>query len=232
MDKIINYIKKGSGFGFIFLLAVAVLKTIPIMLELKSVYNDMHPKIMLIAEDFLPIKVENGKIVEPSNAYKRVGLKLGDENSKNTAIPVVLDTRNPVSVVPNEKEGLFIMSDMIYFIADDRIQKHKLKDGFVDKSKFEKSLDATTGLVSLIGVAFFVALFSVGGIIKVIFASLVSMLFFKFMKKDKIYNFKSLTRLGSLLVAMSMLGFENVYISFILVPVVMIFILFKMDTDK
>ena len=58
------------------------------------------------------------------------------------------------------------------------------------------------------------------------------MLFFKFMKKDKIYNFKSLTRLGSLLVAMSMLGFENVYISFILVPVVMIFILFKMDTDK
>ena len=64
MDKIINYIKKGRGLGFIFLLAVAVLKTIPIMFEMKSVYADLQPKIMLIADDFLPIKIEKGKYYE------------------------------------------------------------------------------------------------------------------------------------------------------------------------
>ena len=232
MDKIINYIKKGRGLGFIFLLAVAVLKTIPIMFEMKSVYADLQPKIMLIADDFLPIKIEKGKVVEPVNVYKRLSLQLGNSNDKNSVLPVVLDTREETSVVPNEKAGLFIMSDMIYFIAEGNIQKYKLRDGLVDKNKFEKGLETTTGFVSLISVIFFISLFCFGGIVKVLFASFIGVLALKIMKKENIYGFKALARMSSLLVALSMLGVNNIYIDFILVPIVVVWFLYKEDLSK
>ncbi len=230
MDKIINYIKRGSGFGFIFILAVAVLKTIPFMVEMKRAYNDLQPKIMLIAEDFLPIRVENEKIVEPLNTYKKVDLQFGD-NVKD-ALPVVLDTREETSVVPNEKDGLFIMTDMIYFVAGNKIHKYKLKNGFVDKEKFEKALETTSGLVSLFSVVFFVALFSIGGIIKVLLAAVICFFALRLMKKENIYGFGALTRLGSLLVALSMLVFEHYVIGFVLIPVVMLWFLHKENMSE
>ena len=230
MDKIINYIKRGSGFGFIFILAVAVLKTIPFMVEMKRAYTDLQPKIMLIAEDFLPIRVENEKIIEPFNTYKRVDLQFGD-NVKD-ALPVVLDTREETSVVPNEKDGLFIMSDMIYFIAGDRIQKYKLRNGVIDKVKFEKTLETTSGFVSLLSVVFFVVLFSVSGIIKACSAALICFFALRLMKKENVFGFRALTRLGSVLVALSMLVFEHYVIGFVLIPVVMLWFLHKENMSE
>ena len=232
MDKILNYIRNGRGYGFIFLLAVAVLKTIPIMVELKSVYTDLQPKIMLIANDFLPINVENGKIVEPVNTYKRLGLQLGESNNKNAEVPVVLDTREETSVVPNEKDGLFIMTDMIYFVAGDRIQKYKLKDGLFDKEKFEKAMESTSGLASLFSVIFLVMLFSVGGIIKVLYASLICIFALKIMKRENVLGVKGVTRLGSLLVALSMLVFQGYVINLFLIPVIMLWYLCVLETSK
>lgn len=232
MDKIVNYIKKGSGFGFIFLLAVAVLKTIPIVMDLKTAYTDLHPKIMLIADDFLPIKVENGKIVEPSNVYKNVGLQLGDSNDKSNMLPVVLDTREDTSVVPNDKEGLFIMTDMIYFIAGNRIQKYNLKDGVVDKDKFMKALETTSGLVSLLTVVFLVMIFSVNGIIRTLLAAVIGVFALRFLKKENVFGFRALTRLSSILVALSMLGLDHYLVSFILIPAVIVWFLYKEDMSK
>lgn len=231
MDKIVNYIKRGRGFGFIFLLAAAVLKTIPIMMDLKVAYTDLQPKMMLIANDFLPIKVENGKIVEPSNTYKNVKLQLGS-NDKNDVLPVVLDTREETSVVPNEKEGLFIMTDMIYFVMGNRIQKYKLKDGVVDNNKFEKALETTSGLVSLFTVIFLVTIFSVNGIIKVLLASLIGVFALRVMKKDSIFGYRALTRLSSILVALSMLGLDHYIVSLFLIPIIIVWFLYKEDLSK
>ena len=231
MDKIVNYIKRGRGFGFIFLLAAAVLKTIPIMMDLKVAYTDLQPKMMLIANDFLPIKVENGKIVEPSNTYKNVKLQLGS-NDKSDVLPVVLDTREETSVVPNEKEGLFIMTDMIYFVMGNRIQKYKLKDGVVDNNKFEKALETTSGLVSLFTVIFLVTIFSVNGIIKVLLASLIGVFALRVMKKDNIFGYRALTRLSSILVALSMLGLDHYIVSLFLIPIIIVWFLYKEDLSK
>ncbi len=231
MDKIVNYIKRGRGFGFIFLLAAAVLKTIPIMMDLKVAYTDLQPKMMLIANDFLPIKVENGKIVEPSNTYKNVKLQLGS-NDKNDVLPVVLDTREETSVVPNEKEGLFIMTDMIYFVMGNRIQKYKLKDGVVDNNKFEKALETTSGLVSLFTIIFLVTIFSVNGIIKVLLASLIGVFALRVMKKDNIFGYRALTRLSSILVALSMLGLDHYIVSLFLIPIIIVWFLYKEDLSK
>ena len=232
MDKIITYIKRGSGFGFIFLLAIAVLRTIPIMLELKSSYVDLQPKIMLIANDFLPITVKDGKIIEPANTYKKLELQLGDRNSKSTPLPVVLDTREETSVVPNEKEGLFVMTDMIYFISDKRIQKYNLQDGIMDKEKFEKALETTSGLVSLLMVVFWVVIFSINGIIKTLLAAIIGLFALRLMKKENVFGFKSLTRLSSLLISLSMLFYDYYLISLVLVPVVVVLFLYKEDMSK
>ena len=200
-------------------------------MDLKIAYTDLHPKMMLIANDFLPIKVENGKIIEPRNIYKNVGLQLGS-NDKKDVLPVVLDTREETSVVPNEKEGLFIMTDMIYFVVGNRIQKYKLKDGVVDSAKFEKALEATSGLVSLFTVIFLVAIFSVNGIIKVLLASLIGVFALRLMKKENAFGFRALTRLSSILVALSMLALNHYIVNLFLIPIIIVWFLYKEDLSK
>jgi hypothetical protein len=121
---------------------------------------------------------------------------------------------------------------MIYFIAGDRIQKYKLRNGVIDKAKFEKALETTSGFVSLLSVVFFVVLFSVSGIIKACSAALICFFALRLMKKENVFGFRALARLGSLLVALSMLGFEHYLISFVFIPVVMLLFLYKEDMSE
>ena len=117
MEKIKLYIRRGKGIGLLFLLASAVLATMFLMISLKSAYTEIKPEVVLVANEFLPITVKGGKIVEPANAYKRIELDFGGKGEKKDLFPVVLDTRNEVSSVPTEPQGLFITTDTVYAVT-------------------------------------------------------------------------------------------------------------------
>ena len=67
MEKIFLYIKQGKGHGLLFLLATAIITTIIFSFSLKTVLNDIKPKALLVAEDFLPIEIKNKEIVSHPN---------------------------------------------------------------------------------------------------------------------------------------------------------------------
>ena len=144
MEKIKLYIRRGKGIGLLFLLASAVLATMFLMISLKSAYTEIKPEVVLVANEFLPITVKGGKIVEPANAYKRIELDFGGKGEKKDLFPVVLDTRNEVSSVPTEPQGLFITTDTVYAVTADQIRRLNLQtqqDGVLTKENFAEIMD-------------------------------------------------------------------------------------------
>lgn len=201
MNTILQYIKNGKGFGFVFILAVAVLMVIPQVFNLKKAYNEAQPKIMLVAEDFLPITVKNSKIIEPVGVYKRIDLAFDSEEKTFQSFPVVLNTKDDKFDATDEKFGLFIMSDMVYLISQNKIQKFELKDGLIDKTKFGEMLETASGVFSVVYSIVFILTFFVFAVVKVLLAVLFGNIFLRIQKRRDEYNFPLLMRLCSMLIA-------------------------------
>ena len=135
MEKIINYIKNGKGLGLLFLLAGSVLITIMYMFVAKEMIKNFEPKVMLIANDFLPLTVNEQKITSPLDTYKRIEINLSDDEQSKDLFPVVLDTKNKNQDLKNEKIGLFITQDSIILKTFNDTKNLKLKDGVYDSNK-------------------------------------------------------------------------------------------------
>lgn len=201
MEKIWEYVKRGKGWGLLFLLAYAVLLTIFIMFNVKTVYNALEPQIGLISRDFLPLTVVQNKIVDPINTYKRMNINLGSDEQTDAFFPIVLDTRDDVSEVPQEKQGLFVMKDMVYVITQDQIRKFNLSDGVLDEKGFNEILNNTLGIISAFMAILFVIVFFIAGLIKAGIAMLFGLLGLKFMKSENVWSTDAMMRLCCLLVA-------------------------------
>ena len=208
MEKIRTYIKKGKGLGFLFLLASAVVMTIFVMFVLKQTYSEMRPKVMLVADEILPITVSQGKITNPVDTYKRLDIQLGDNNEESEIFPVVLDTRNENAELPKAKMGLFIMSDVIYWVMEDQVKRYPLQDGEMTKPVLEEKLDAVLGVFSLfISVVLILILFVFSLVESAILAGLGG-IFLKIHKADNLFSFAALMRLSAVVVAtIEILGF-------------------------
>lgn len=200
MEKIVNYIKNGKGCGFIFLLATAVLVTLIVTVRVKEFSVPVREEIINISRDFLPITVSDGKIVNPSNTYIRRDVKVGDEDNGNS-FPVVLDTRSETSVVPSEKVGIFIMTDQVYMIAKNEIKKISLEDGTINQDTFNEMLDSFIGSVFFMVSILYIVILSFIYFLEALAASWIGSIFVKYWKKEDKYNFVSLMRLSSIIVA-------------------------------
>jgi len=199
MEKFINYIKNGKGNGLVFLLAAAVLVAIFFVFMIKQLYTDVKPRILLAAEDFLPISVEGGKIVSPVDTYKTLELKL-DERDKEPFL-VVLDTKNEHIDISTNKTGLFITKDMLYVVTPNEVKKVTYVDGVFDMPRFTDMMSEAVGAFSLI-----LSVVAVGGLflfffVKTLIVAGVGKLIYKIEDKEKIINFSVLMRMGAVLVA-------------------------------
>ncbi len=159
MEKIFLYIKQGKGYGLLFLLATAIITTIIFSFSLKTVLNDIKPKALLVAEDFLPIEIKNKEIVSHPNTYKRTDLNLGANDKDNFILPVILDTQNPSKELTKEKTAIVISKKYFYFISPSDIKKFEYIDGTYDinyfKSFLEKTSQTLTSTLSLVLICFF-----------------------------------------------------------------------------
>ena len=201
MEKIIQYIKHGKGYGFLFLLAAAVIVSFLGLITLKHTYGEFRPQLMLIADEFLPITVKDGKIVEPIGVYKKLDLKFGDNENNKDVVPVVLDTRAESSEVPSDKLGIFIMTDIIYMVTASKIDRLEFVDGKYDKVWAEDFLNKYSHLFFILATVLVIGLFFIIAVIKTLIVAWVEKLIFKNSKKPELTDFSLLMRLSAVLVA-------------------------------
>lgn len=199
MDKFINYIKGGKGNGLIFLLAAAVLVTIFFVFTIKQVYTDAKPRILLAAEDLLPITVEGGKVVSPADTYKTLELKL-DERDKNSFL-VVLDTKSDNIEVSTDKTGLFISKDMLYLVTPNEVKKISFVDGVFDMARFTDIMNQAIGMFSLIVSVVSVGVLFLVFLVKSLIVAGIGKFMYKVEKKEDVVDFSLLMRVGSVFVA-------------------------------
>jgi len=199
MEKIFDYVRNGKGKGFIFLLATAVLITIFWMFFIKQQYNEFRPQLLSAANNILPITVENGKIIDPINTYKKVEIKFSEDDKE--AFPIVLDTRLENSEVPEAKAGLFLMTNEVYAISPSKIERLALKDGVWSTDKAEELLDYYVGGISLIISIVLIIVFFIGMLLKTLITAFIGRLIAKAQHKEEMLSFEVLMRLSALLIA-------------------------------
>lgn len=201
MEKIKTYIKNGKGLGFLFLLASAVLMTIFVIFLLKQTYNEMRPKVMLVADEILPITVSGGKITNPLDVYKRVDVQLGNDNDASDVFPVVLDTKSETTEMPKAEVGLFVMRDVVYLLMEDEVKRFPLKDGNMTKSVLEEKLDAVLGVFSLAVSMVLIAILFVFSLLETVVLAGLGGFLLKIFKTEKVFSFDVLMRLSAVMVA-------------------------------
>lgn len=237
MEKIFNYVKNGKGMGLLFLMATAVLVTLSFSLVFKDVYQKVKPEVLTVAGEFLPITVENGRIVSPADTYKKIDFDFGGTQNKKDVFPIVLDTRSETSAVPEAKQGLFIMSDMVYAVSANKINRIALQDGVLDQEKFAELLDIYSGYFSAVMVVIMVAMLFFGYLLKSWLAALVCRLVLKAASMADAFSFSALMRLSSVLtagVAVASLALNQMasfdlsnFQSFVLIVILEVLLLFR-----
>ena len=240
MEKIVNYVRNGKGLGLLFLLAISVLMTIAMLLAAKSFYGDMRPDVLLVANDFLPITVENNKIVSPANTYKRVDLKLGHTGTAADNFAIVLDTRDNATALPKNAQGVYIYKDTIYVASARKIQNYDLPNGVWDKDSFEGLLDSVIGVISgVIGVVLVVLLF-ISGLFKTCVAAILGLLAQKVMSREKPLDMSALMRLCAIgISAMEILLWGGKFVGimltgmqlFVILVLLELFFIFKVEPE-
>ena len=201
MEKFILYIKQGKGIGALFLLATAVLVTMVLAISLRNSYSEVKPEIMLVANEFLPLTIENGKVVQPVDTYKKVDIDLGQQGNPEDLFSVVLDTRADAKAPTMNELGIFITKDVVYFSSPNQIKSVQFQDGEFTKENFPDIVDNLVGIVSTFVVLIMLAIFFMTYLIKTGFIVLFASLVLKLLKKKELISTKALMRLSAVTVA-------------------------------
>ena len=195
-----NYIKNGRGFGLLFLLASALLCTLMFSFVVRDAYNTYSPKIVEIANNFLPIEIQNGKIVSPEDFYKEV--KIGaEENGDEYVFRVIMDTREGAEYHSEFKQGLFIYPNALYMVSDNQVKKMEYKhEGVLNTDDFSKFMDKFLSFFSVIMSAIVVVYFF---IVFLLHASVVAIVGHFAIKIGgaELWKFSTLMRLSAFVVA-------------------------------
>ena len=195
MEKFILYIRQGKGIGALFLLAAAVLITMMLAISLRNSYSEAKPEIMLVANEFLPLTVKDGQVVQPVDAYKKVDIENEDLFS------VVLDTRADAKAPAMNELGIFITKDVVYLSSPNQIKRIQFQDGEFTKENFPEIVDNAVGAVSAIVVLVLLIFFFVTYLIKTGFVVLFMSLILRILKKKELISTSSLMRLSAVTVA-------------------------------
>lgn len=201
MEKFILYIKQGKGIGALFLLATAVLVTMMLTISLRNSYSEVKPEIMLVANEFLPLTIENGKVVQPVDTYKKVDIDLGQQGKPEDLFSVVLDTRTDAKAPAMNELGIFITKDVVYLSSPNQIKSVQFQDGEFTKENFPDIVDNLVGIVSTFVVLILLAIFFITYLIKAGFIVLFTSLVLKVIKKKEFITTSSLMRLSAVVVA-------------------------------
>lgn len=125
MQKILNYILNGSGLGMKFLGIFSLIVAIVLAIFLRISGAALIPYAQSVANQLLPIKIENGVITEPVDTIKTTRLQLGSET---LSLPLVLDTTTDTLDTQQLKPGVYITRTQVYTINDNQVKITKFNN--------------------------------------------------------------------------------------------------------
>ena len=160
MKKIISYIAQGQGIGLKYLALLALILGILGGIGTKVIATDGIPLAQQVADQLLPIKVENGQIVEPQETYKVVHLRFG-EDENTYPIPIVLDTTSDMLDINLLDQGAYITRSYLYMINEHEARTYKLDGDFelIQKDYTPEFTSFINWTAFLVGVFVFAGLF-------------------------------------------------------------------------
>lgn len=157
MSKILNYISAGKGIGALLLLAFSFVVTVIFAVYIRVMGTDLIPIAQDIADQILPIRVENGRVVEPADTYKTARLHLEDGSSYK--LPIVIDTRKDTLNTSNLRQGIYLSRTAIYSVNRNQTKIIRLEGSFdlpqADYSNvFRSALNWVSVFTAIFGAAF------------------------------------------------------------------------------
>lgn len=125
MNKILNYIQNGRGLGVKVLLILTLIISVYVSVIVKTGGTDLIPYAQQIADQILPVKVENGVIVNPVDTVRTA--TLGDSGFR---LPFVLDTTTDTLDTSKLSQGVYISRTTLYTVNNNEVRIKKLQGSF------------------------------------------------------------------------------------------------------
>ena len=113
MSTLVNYIKSGRGCGVRYLLLFALAVSVFIGVEIKMLGNALVPAAQDVADKILPLKFENGVIVEPDNVLKSFAI----EADNQVVFPIIFDTTVDTIETSGLQPGIYISKKSLYAVG-------------------------------------------------------------------------------------------------------------------
>ena len=193
MNKILNYVKSGKGYGIAFIFAFTLIISVFTGVEIKILGNDFVPTMQNIADKLLPVKIENGVIVEPENTVKSFALEVNDQ----VVFPIVLDTTVDVIDTAGLQPGIYISKKSLYAVGENDTRVLNYSQDMLLPAGNYVDLFKKIATYSAFAIAIFVFfVMAITYLLIVLFCAFCSQFMTKLMKN--VWAFATLMRLNSL----------------------------------
>jgi len=151
MNKIVNYVLRGRGIGALWLFVFALLFSFLAAYRLNGVLPQTVPYIQAFADDVLPVKIENGQVVEPQNTLKSLKYTVSGE-----PFVVEIDTTKDVLSEDAHEAGFYLTKSYFYTVSNQEIRRRALSEDLdLPKQDYTpllyKAVDWTVASVAVLG---------------------------------------------------------------------------------
>ena len=139
MKKILNYILRGKGRGFLPLLTGSLLLSILFSLFVHAHMDMLLPLTAADLRPIVPITFENGVIVEPIDQLKKTTVK-----RDHIEYAIVLDTRaDEIDRKELDQTGIYLSRRYFYVVDGQQINRQSFNDlsAVVDEANLEQSFE-------------------------------------------------------------------------------------------
>jgi len=165
MLKLINYIKNGKGIGAIWLLILGAVLAFYTAFKVNKSLPLAIPYVQDLADEFLPIKIEDGKIVDPVETIKKHEYQLGKDH-----LTLTLDTTKDVLEEQDMMQGIYVTRSYIYTINGKEVRRQALQGSYnIEKRDYtpllQKIVNWVVWGIALIGPFFNFVLFLIAVLI-------------------------------------------------------------------
>ena len=121
MKKMMNYLKNSNATGALLLLIFAALVAFHSAYSLNKILPKGVPYVQQFADEILPIKIENGKLVEPQNT-----VKVYKHEFAGQPFSIVVDTTRDMLEEQQMENGIYLTRSYLYGINGKEIRRQTL----------------------------------------------------------------------------------------------------------
>ena len=128
MNKITAYISSGKGIGFSLLFVLALVFSLLSAWQIRSYGVMLTPYMQNIADQILPLKIENNKITYPADTVKSVRFEMG--NLPGLPQPVfILNTKIDELNIADAVDGFYLTRSKFYIVQQGKTEIYPLTVG-------------------------------------------------------------------------------------------------------